>query len=445
MFKGEDEWLKQQRSFWNAFYHDLKQHGPKTTPLEHPEGHEPQLKVDFDRHAEHTRPDYMQITNEQQHALTTAHSAFVQALGNRTYSLPYKPGTRGVVTTAGGNYLNVALVSVRMLRRTGSVLPVEVFLADWSEFDEDICGAALPSLNARCVVLEDIFNTYYSLYKVDISTYQFKVLSIMLSSFEEVLFLDSDCFPVHDPSPLFDKQPFTDTGLILWPDFWFPSESHLYFDIAGIPAPDVHKQSSTEAGEIMYSKSKQEAGILLAAYYNYYGPDFYYPLQSQGAPGEGDKETFLWASIATNTSYYAVREPVNALGYRSSAGDWRGSAMVQFDPFQDYHNATTPYRPRPFFLHVNFPKIDPGQIFIPEHLSFGVLTPVLDSDNSMRRIWHSTTPAALEFFMGEDVEKAMWEEVKDIACTYEKTIRAWRGKKDVCHNATVYYDHVFLH
>jgi Mannosyltransferase putative len=51
----------------------------------------------------------------------------------------------------------------------------------------------------------------------------------------------------------------------------------------------VHVRSSTESGEIMYSKPKHELSLLLATYYNYYGPDFYYPLQSQGAPGEGDR------------------------------------------------------------------------------------------------------------------------------------------------------------
>ncbi|KAK7679537.1 Golgi alpha-1,2- mannosyltransferase [Cerrena zonata] len=43
-------------------------------------------------------------------------------------------------------------------------------------------------------------------------------------------------------------------------------------------------------------------------YYNYYGPDYYYPLLSQGAAGEGDKETFIAAAHKLKLPYYQVKE-----------------------------------------------------------------------------------------------------------------------------------------
>ena len=455
MYKGESRLLHQQRAFWRQFYRDLDDFGPKTFALTHPEG--TNLAIGYDPDLARGRPDLLSMTTTQLTALKEGHRWFVDAMNHRKYSLPYSPGTRGIVTTAGGAYLNVALVSIRMLRRTGSVLPVEIFLADWSEFDAEICGHVMPSLGATCVVLEDIFASDESFKAPPIEKYQFKVMAILFSSFEEVLFLDSDCFPIYDPNPLFDQQPFTDTGLVLWPDFWFPSETFLFFEIAEIDNPDIHNKASTEAGEIMYSKRRHEADILLAAYYNYYGPGFYYPLQSQGAPGEGDKETFVWAAVAMNSSYYNVKRAVAAVGYISSTGDWHGSTMVQFDPAQDFAHNTTDTKsvpqpseahhsketyPRPFFLHVNFPKIDPGQIFLPvPHTSFGVYTSVYDAGEP-RRIWHSNATAAERFF-GFDVERVLWTEVKDIACRYEKKFSAWKKQKGICADATSYLDTVF--
>lgn len=195
----------------------------------------------------------------------------------------------------------------------------------------------------------------------------------------------------------------------------------------------------------MYSKRKHELSLLLAAYYSYYGPDYYYPLQSQGAPGEGDKEIFVWSAEALGERYYMVKHPVKALGYLTKNGDWRGSAMAQFDPIRD--NAATlaaelsdQLSPRACFVHVNFPKLDPAQIF--ESLSFGAAGPTIDSDGKRRRIWHSGEAEAVALF-GYDVERIVWKVVKETACDYEKLIISWKDKKDVCRKATDHWNEVF--
>lgn len=53
------------------------------------------------------------------------------------------PGTKGIVSTAGGTY-PILVISLRMLRRTGSTLPIEIFLADEDEYEEYICDVVLP-------------------------------------------------------------------------------------------------------------------------------------------------------------------------------------------------------------------------------------------------------------------------------------------------------------
>lgn len=433
--------LQQQGHFWTRFSADLYAHRPLTVPLQHPE--ETKLDIEYNASRDHERPDFLNMTIDQHKALRSAHQAFVQALRTKSYRLPYQNGTRGIVVTAGGPYLPIALVTIRMLRETGSVLPVEVFLADKAEHDPFICDELLPPLNAKCLLFQDIFSYDGSTRESEskLQHYQFKIMAVLFSSFEQVLFLDSDCFPLEDPDFLFDRPPFTDTGLILWPDFWYPSESPLFFSIADIPMPALKTRAATESGEILFDKTRHELSLLLAAYYNFYGPDFYYPLQSQGAPGEGDKETFLWSAIALHAPVATVGHPVVALGYHTHDGDWRGSAMAQFDPVADLETSSQ-LHPRPLFLHVNYPKLDPSSIF--DNSSFNATGPTRDSDGTQRRIWFDNATEAQDLFgMEFEVEERVWTVVLDIACSYEQRIMAWTDKQGVCARAMEYVETVW--
>ena len=470
-----DNLFSQQVTFWHSFYQQLAAHAPNCDPLIHPGEHH--LEAGYNATQKRPRPDYLTMTGHQLRALRASHQSFVdeikiEAWQRRPYNLPYIPKTRGIVTTAGGSYLPVAVISIRMLRETGSQLPVEVLLANQEEWDPQICDIVFPTLlNARCVVLQDIFDAAGQHKSIKVNKYQFKIMSILFSSFEEVLFMDSDCFPTYDPEQLFLTDPFSSTGLVLWPDFWFPSESSFFFEISGIKEPPVHVRPSTEAGEILYSKPKHELSLLLATYYNYYGPAFYYPLQSQGEYGEGDKETFYWAAIALEEPVYFVSTMVHALGSTTILGsatpedDLRGSAMAQHDPIMDLAmrdrrrnkddgdtnqeavpgKATTyaPHlqtHPRPYFVHANFPRLDPAMIFHKDVR--GGWTPTRDINGTHVRIWQQTEAAAIEEF-GYDLERRLWNEIRLTACEYEGKFLAWAGKSDICRSATIYWEALF--
>jgi hypothetical protein len=45
-------------------------------------------------------------------------------------------------------------------------------------------------------------------------SYQLKFFALLFSSFEEVLFLEADAFPVHDLNHLLRVEPFISTGLV---------------------------------------------------------------------------------------------------------------------------------------------------------------------------------------------------------------------------------------
>lgn len=434
--------LKEQGEFWRTFHELVLTHDPQVDPpqrLDHAD-----LDIFFERSRSRERPDLLEMSDEDVNEMQSRHSGFVRDLKLRKLGLNYLAGTQGVVTTAGGRYLPVFVISLRMLRRTGSKLPIEVFLADYEEYNVDICDNLLPSLNARCVVLSDIFAASGA--STPIGHYQFKIMSMLFSSFEDVLFLDSDAFPVHKPEELFKSEPFISTGMVIWPDFWYPSESRHYFRIANIPEPPLDERASTESGEMLYSKKKHGASLLLAAYYNYYGPKYYYPLQSQGAPGEGDKETFPWAATALGEKFYNVRKGVSAIGHFKSNGDFQGSAMVQYDPVRDFEVSQEKPGSRgglsniqPMFVHANFPKFDPASIF--KENAMGASGPTRDDNGSFQRVWHDET-GGIEFF-GYDLEKRFWEEIKWTACELEHNFTSWLEATNVCADAISYWEAVF--
>jgi alpha 1,2-mannosyltransferase len=435
--------LTGQVDFWRRFVAVLHAHAP--TCASPTRLNDANLDIGFNAE-ERPRPDLLLMPHNYVDVMREAHNGFVsdikftQQTERESLKMSYEPGKRGIVSTAGGSYLVVFVISLRMLRRTGSTLPVEVFLANLEEYELHICNVVLPTLNAKCVVLSQILDAVPA--TVEISRYQYKILSILFSSFDEVLFLDSDSFPVHDPEVLFDSEPFNSTGLVLWPDFWYTSESPAYFTISSQPMPSLKERQSTESGEILYSKTKHELSLLLATYYNIYGPTHYYPLQSQGAPGEGDKETYGWAAIALGMPVYHVREPVRAIGVlNTETGSLEGSAMVQYDPRDDYQSkksmklvdpATAPDA-NPFFVHANFPKFNPATVW-------QYPGPTRNPDGSFRRVWEAGRTVS---GFGFDVERRFWEEIKWTSCELETKFNSWRGVMGICNAATDYWKAIF--
>lgn len=341
----------------------------------------------------------------------------------------------GVVTIAGGEYTQLAILGIRMLRRTGSTLPVQVFIQDNSEYEPEVCEEILPALNAECYVIAD------SLRKdkpFNVTHYQLKVMAIVFSSFETVLWLDSDCISLRDPAELINNEPFLSTGLISWPDYWASTEDPVFYEIAGVPYPTGVPLLSSESGQLLVSKNTHLSSLLLAAYYNIFGPDYYYPIFSQGCPGQGDKETFLAAAIVLGLPYYRVKQYVGALGYTDMTGGFHGKAMEQYHAGDDYlsRNTTDHAKSRPFFLHANTRKmnvarfLDDGDVFMP------------GTDRQVRlRIWGS--PESTIGTIGYDVEKVVWGEMLYIGCAMEHILEDFRGRKKLCERAREHYEAVF--
>ena len=106
------------------------------------------------------RPDIVNL--ESQHVIRAQkkHSAILKQLPALARAFAFPKKSRGIVTSADGGLMPILLVSMRLLRRTGCTLPVEVFIANIGGYEPKLCEKVLPSLNAKCVMLADDCWTY---------------------------------------------------------------------------------------------------------------------------------------------------------------------------------------------------------------------------------------------------------------------------------------------
>lgn len=380
------------------------------------------------------------------------HKSFVLEIKKQAYTSANDTPSRGIVTVAGGFYFPVFLVSLRMLRKTGSTLPIEVFLTTHREYEPEICEQVLPLLNAKCIVLDDIFNHEDGAYRptATLSGFQYKVFAMLFSSFDEFLFLDADDIALRDPISLFDSEPFATTGMVTWPDLWSSSTSPIYYLIANQQPPLVSARPTMESGQILVSKEKHFHTLLLASYYNYYGPSHYYTLLCQTTSGRGDKDTFHPAAQALSLPFYAVSETPAGVGHlkawpEGGHGEIYIYAMIQYDPIEDYSlTSAGKYRvidpkvarpPRPFFLHANTPKWNPLRVF--DHPGPYDLTWDITKHQSAAYTYPLEVVKRIE-----GVEQNIWDEVKWTACELEHKFKAWKRHSDICGKVTRHFENV---
>ncbi|ROV98059.1 hypothetical protein VMCG_07034 [Cytospora schulzeri] len=443
--------IKDIETFWAKWSRDIYNTRPTTQ------------KIALSGHAQTQRPKDGQTTRQPQHdhvrnsdddidALRRLHQEFVgeleKELGNSTSrghperqwnGLSIFKG-KGIVMVGGGEYFGPAIIGIHMLRRTGSTLPVEIFVPNDDEYEKTVCEEYLVKLNAKCVVLSHILDK--SAVKVGqkddavlkVTHYQIKSLALLLSSFEDAILLDSDSIPLLDPlTTIFDTEPYKSKGMIVWPDFWRSTESPKFWTVAGKKEfPTGLPVTASETGQLAVNKTTHLAPLLLATYYNIFGPDYYYPLHSQGALGQGDKETFFAAALALNASYYRVQTPAGLLG-RFDGRTEKGTALVQHLPSDDmkYKSASSI---RPVFLHSNTPKMNAGHL-----IDEGDLIAV---DGLTRlRLLGSKEEAVNRF--GFDVERSIWDLMVQTGCELQDVIREWKGREGMCDRLEEHYKLVF--
>lgn len=425
----------------------------------------------------------LELPEKNYMSLKNSHAKFVDYVNkidtsSKTLDIIY-PTKRGIVTVGGGRYTLLSYLMIQMVRRSGSKLPIEVVIPPNDGPEEDFCRN-IQQYNARCVLFEDRLPQKL-IDSLKLKTYQVKGLALLLSSFQEFVFIDSDNMPLKNVDKVFEYDVYKDNKMVVWPDIWRRVTSPSLYEIVGLPvdlsarvrnggddiSPVTRYDKSysslaenkankpmhdffatlpdptTESGQMIVNKRTHLKSLLLAFYYNVYGPEYYYQLLSQGTSGQGDKETFILAAHVLHQSYYQVKKILGFTGYhdptQETGGMYNGAGLLQFDPQQDYAyylqlkeevNAhfekyskydenysikKTFYQnmidrigdePREIlFLHASFHKYDPWDLYVTGKL-------VHPGGQQFRAY-----PCASPTFGGFDVELFLWGHVEKLVCS----------------------------
>jgi len=439
-------------TFWPHFYSALLAATPRCSlPHEHIEA---SISGFFPQSGAKYFQDLISLDEADTAELTTTHAWFVDQISSPSFPKPhFVPGSAGVVTSAGGEFLPEALVSIRMLRRTGSTLPVDVFLASREEVEGDICDTVMPALGARCLVLSELLDRELGGLprRHNITRYQLKAFALLLSDLDNMVWMDADQIPVMDPRELLTSEPLRSRGLVTWPDYWFPTSSPLFYRVAGVPddkVPPPGLRAASETGQLLISKSVHLRTLELVTYYNFHGPSHYYKLLSQGAVGEGDKETFLAAATALGAPFWAVQTPIKTIGYFDDGGEgpWHATGMLQAHPGLDF----TRFGRGDHAQNEDDPAIPGAFLHSEQHKPNAGRYSRLWQTSVRQRMWQPLDEMVARF--GYDIERAVWEEIVWTACGPElhgHVFRDWVDNAefvdegDVCAQARGVFEVMF--
>jgi Mannosyltransferase putative/Methyltransferase domain len=204
---------------------------------------------------------------------------------------PYPRGRyqgRGVVMVGGGERFFPSLyVSIRALRHVGCRLPIQVWYLGRRKEMPARNKALLAGYDVQFVDGDQVRRRHPARC---LDGWELKVFAALNSPFEELLFLDADCYPCRNPAFLFERDDYRARGAVFWADI-HAVDPQLRWAAYGVPDP--RRLGSIESGQFVLHKRLSWQPLNLAWYYNDHS-DFYYRY------GYGDKHTFeaAWARCA---------------------------------------------------------------------------------------------------------------------------------------------------
>lgn len=152
----------------------------------------------------------------------------------------------GIVTCGGGiKYFPSIWVLLRTLRHLGCTLPIEVWYLGDDECDPYM-RRLMREFGAQPI---DANRLRRAIPRRRLAGWELKLFSIGYSSFREVLFLDADCLPFHDPTILFYWPEYQETGLVAWPDFatWIQPSTFWEVVCGSVPEGYIHPVPAYDA------------------------------------------------------------------------------------------------------------------------------------------------------------------------------------------------------
>jgi len=206
---------------------------------------------------------------------------------------------RGAVICGGGAYEACAYVCCRMLRHVGWGHPIQV----WHRGAEEPVSARVRGLPGVEVI--DIEAHPARAGRRLMGGWESKSFAVLNAPFEEVLFLDADCYPVFNPDECFEPAN-NPHGIVTWPDV-SSGDGAVHWDTYGV-APDG--EPGLNGGHYVFTKRRAWPVLQLAAHYDNHS-DFYYWRSwlgvEVGAFGDQEQIRVALRQLGTPSHRYAAR------------------------------------------------------------------------------------------------------------------------------------------
>jgi alpha 1,2-mannosyltransferase len=258
--------------------------------------------------------------------------------GEKRSDARYGEGTeptrgRGIVMAAGdSSSVNRARTNIRFLRSYNCTLPVEIFhfRDEMSESDKSLLEElSLPAQNSEKkeemqsrmkVTVREVEEVQKANFWKE---FQIKGAAIQQSSFDEILYLDTDSYLLRNPEYLFESKQWQETGLMLWPDYTTSHPTNPIWRLIGQPCRNEYEG---ESGQILISRTLHQDLLWLVEYFAINHRTFY------GFMG-GDRDSFRAAALALGKKWTGPGRLNAAAGVvLKDNPQGGGHTMLQADP-----------------------------------------------------------------------------------------------------------------
>lgn len=223
---------------------------------------------------------------------------------------------RGIVTCAGTiRYYTSAWVLIRMLRRLGCTLPIQLWYLGAEERDADWLALAAEQ-GVDCVDASFVARRYPHR---RLGGWELKPYAMLHSPFREVLLLDADNVPVADPTYLFHDPEYLRTGAVFWPDGYRTPPESPRWEAFGVPYRD---EPEVESGQVLVDKQACWRALNLCNWYNEHS-DYFYTLVY------GDKDTFRFAWHRAERQFAMPERAPEVIPHTLCQHDLQGRRLFQ--------------------------------------------------------------------------------------------------------------------
>ncbi len=191
----------------------------------------------------------------------------------RTSKVDEKWSGDGIVICGGGKYLQWTLNNLRNIRRFDANVPIQVWCLNAREIpDLGVFGA----LGAEVVNVQDVL-PQFPMRKM--GPWHLKMLSVLLSPFQNCLLLDADCFATKAGLKLFNHVKFQEKGALFCQDVRRCHGSDLPYFCASIQPPRFLKdQQEFETGAFLVDKNRHHPAIRMAVWLSEHSDAWWTPL-----------------------------------------------------------------------------------------------------------------------------------------------------------------------